>query len=703
MKKIITYYFIFLLSFFSFFSAGVLDSVDGLQYLAVARNIYYRGEPTAPVYEYNTRENLHLSSLVGLDGKTYSMTGFGYSLAFLPSVFITDIVYKIYNIEPAQHFPLENDWVILFAASFTNSFFGALLGIILFVYFRILKLSVKQSLLLSFIAIVATNLFVYTKHSFAHMAFIVFEMLVFLLIKYYAAVKNSVLLFLAGICFGILIIIYNQTFILTIPPIILYYLLQIKPNWQSLRQEFRNVLYFFLGLLPFIPIYFWYENLRAVPTQNLTQPEFYLKYVSHSFSFPVGVFLEGIHGQLFSPGRSIFLYSPILLVILFFWMKIKKTLNPELFTFILLSIIYIIFYAMQYRIGLADQGISGNWHGELSWGPRYLTPLIPLGMIIVGGIYINLSQKQKLFVFYPLVSLGVCIQLLGIILPYQVKLHEMQHKIFLNGTEYFSSVYSDFLPRYNPILNMAKKLNKLRQEFPKYSDNGSYNLKLFDGIDFSFPVGNERWRVIENRGYISFDNRTEDPIREITLGLINHPVESSSESARLKFYLNEKIIQAVPSVLKIGQRELVKIPVQVNHLKETGNILVAQVEYDTPMELKFDRNPNVIVGRKQILGLMSIDINGIRQNMESIDVPYVSALGPKITGIRYENWGGTNKDPWKYWDIHTQTFERLPDLWWIRNLFYWDIPKNWIIGLFLINIAAAFFSGYKLFRGLKGS
>lgn len=701
MKKIIIFYFIFLFSFFSIFSAGVLDSVDGLQYLAVARNIYYKGEPTAPVYEYNTRENLHLSSLVGENGKTYSMTGLGYSLSFLPAVFITDMVYRIYKIEPPRHFPLENDWLILFTASFTNSFFGAALGIILLVYFKLLKLSLKQSILLSFISIVSTNLLVYTKHSFAHMAFIVFMMLVFLLIKYYSIKKNLLLLFLAGLCFGVLIIIYNQTFVLTILPILSYYFLLVKPNTRTLRYEIKKSLYFIVGVLPFTLIYFWYEGLRAVPTQNLTQPDFYLNYASHSFSFPLGVFLEGLHGQLFSPGRSIFLYSPPLLIILFFWMKIKKTVNPELFTFLLLSTIYIIFYAMQYRVGSVDQGISGNWHGELSWGPRYITPLIPLGMLLVGAIYTTFSKKQTLYIFYPLVILGLCIQFLGVVLPYQIKLHEMEHKVFLNGTEYFSSLYSDLLPRYNPILNMSKKLNKLRKEFPRYSDNGPFNLKFYDGIDFSFPVGSERWRVIENTGFISFDSNNNDPVRELTLGLINHPVEVSSESAGLKFYLNNKRIPGLPSELKIGQRELVKIPVPENYLKERGNIFVVQAEYDTPMEIKFNLNPNVIVGRKQILGLMSFDINGKRQNLESIDVPYVSALGPKLTGAVYNNWGGTNKDLWKYWDIHTQTFERLPDFWWIRNLFYWDIPRNWIIGLFLLNIAALAFSGYKLVKNTK--
>jgi hypothetical protein len=699
MKKIIVYYFIFLFSFFSVFSAGVLDSIDGLQYLAVARNIYYKGDPTAPVYEYNTRENLHLSSFVAENGKTYSMTGLGFSLAFLPAVFITDLVYRIYNASPPAHFPLESDWLILFLASFTNSFFGAALGVIMFLYFKLLKLSVRQSLFLSLLSIIGTNLFVYTKHSFAHMAFIVFMMLTFLLIRYYGAGKDSKILFLAGVSFGALSIVYNQTFLLTLIPIIVFYVFAVKPQIKTLPKEIKRLLYFFAGLLPFIFVYFWYENLRSLPEQNFAGVQFYATYAVHTVSFPITVFIEGLHGQLFSPGRSIFLYSPVLLIIIFFWIKIKGALKPELLAFLLMSLIYVIFYALQYRVGAPDQGIVGNWHGELSWGPRYLTPLIPLGMLLVGAIYINLSKKLKLSVFYPLVAAGFLIQLLGIVMPYQIKLHEMEHKIYLNGTEYFSSLYSDFMPRYNPILNMAKKLNKLRQNFPRYLDNGPYNLRFYDGIDFSFPVGNERWRVIENKGYISFENSEANPVREVAIGLINHPIEISSESAQLKFSVNGRAI--AENTLDVAEREIIKIPIPGEYLVPGTNDFSVEASYKTPMEIKFPLNPNVTTGRKQILGLLSFDINGQRQNLESVDVPFVSSLGPPMTGVVYRNWGGDNRDPWKVWDIHTQTFERLPDFWWIRNLFYWDIPKTLIISLFILNICLIVFSGFMVFKNLK--
>ena len=697
MKNIIIYYFLFLFAFLSFFSAGVIDSGDGFQYLTVARSIYYKGEPTTPPYEYSERKNIHMNIVEGRDGKYYSLTGLGFSLAYLPAVAITDIVYKIYGVSPSEHFPLENDWLIFLMAGFTNAFFGALLGVILFVYFVILGLSKKQSIFFSLISIVATNLFVYTKHSMPHMMFITFLMLTFLMIKLYSIKRKIYLLILAGLYFGIFVITYNPTFILAAPPLFLYYtmLLKHKFNIQSLKIIFKDCAVFLIAVLPFVLIYTWYENIRVGSGSNLI-----LVGTSYLASrIPLGVFFEGIYGQLFSPGRSIFIYSPILLIILFFWHKIKKDIRPEFFIFLLYSVVLILFYAKAYTIGRPDQGIEGLWHGENSWGPRYLTPLIPLGMLVVGSIYKFLSKKAIYFVFLPLASVGLIIAIIGVLIPYQTKYFNLDKKFYVNQNQYTMFTYSNLLPRYTPLLNMSKNFIKLGQNFPKTFERGIYNVRFYDGIDFPFNVGPERWRVVEGKGYISFDDNNKDHVRELTFGGINHPIAESSSSAKLQFLLNDIPISNGTFELGATERMMIKLPISENLVKPKDNQLMVVVDYG---------DPKILLDKKQILAIQYFDINGQRQNMESIDVPYVSDLGPKIAGVTYQNWGGTNEqvlgfaneDPWKFWDIHTQTFERLPDFWWVRNLYYWDIPKSWILIPLVLNLLLLTFAGFKLKREL---
>jgi len=594
------------------------------------------------------------------------------------------------------HFPLENDWLIFLTASFTNSFFGAMLGVILFLYLLELGLSRKQAIFISLIGLFSTNLLVYAKHSFPHMMFITFLLLSFYFVKRYFKTKKNILLILSGASFGMAAITYSQTFVLTVIPLGIYFLIlsKFRLNFSSIKSLVPISLTFFLGIVPFILIYFWFENLRATPTSNFSSPASTSAAVAWLLRAPVGIVIEGIHGQLFSPGRSIFLYSPILLLIIFFWHKIKKIIFPEFILLIIISIIYIFFHATIYRAGGFDQGTAALWHGENSWGPRYLTPLIPIAMLTIGHIYQALSRNIKLFVFYPLIIIGLLIQLLGVLIPYQTKFFNLQERFFLNGTEYTAANYSNFLPRYMPILIMSKNLIKLIGVFPKTFDHGIYNVRFYDGIDFSFPVGRERWRVVEGNGHILFDNLNNNLVKKFTFGLINHPISNSSSSAKLTFTLNGQKVTNDLVTLKVKERNIFNINIDSNLLKEKNNKLDINVEYE---------DKDVLKNKKQILGLIAFLINDIPINLESIDVSYISKLGPVTSGIKYENWGGENQNPWRFWDIHTQTYERLPDIWWIRNLFYWDVPKLPIFSLFFCIVLASLYSGFKILHLLRKS
>lgn len=708
MKKIIVTFFIFLFSFLSIFSSGVIDSIDGFLYLAVARNIYYKGEPVAPEYKYDTRENIHLNVYKGKDGKTYSLTGLGYSLAMMPAVLLTDIVYKLYDIPPPVNFPLENDWLILLTASFTNVFFGAMLGTILLIYFGLLGLNKRSSILLSLISISATNLFPYTKHSMAHMMFIAFLMLSFLMFKLHSQSQKKVQLIIAGASFGVVCLTYNATFGLAAIPLITYYFLLNQPRKKLtyFKTTLLDIGLFIVGVLPLLAIYIWFENVRALDYYNGAVDIASVGFTYITYTLPLSVFIEGIYGQLFSPGRSIFLYSPLLMLPILFWHKIKKNFYPEAIIFVLYSIILICFYAKAYSIGSSEQGVAALWHGESSWGPRYLTPIIPFGMLVVAGIYKKVSRKAHIFVFYPLVGAGIFVQMLGVLMPYQTKFAGLEPNFFLNGTEYTSYAYSNLLPRYMPILAQSRNLFKLVKNFPQTFLTGPNDLRFIDGVDFPFYVGSERWRTIESSGYITFNNSME--VKKISLGLANHPLEQGSDSARVMVFLNGEKLLPDDIVVPISERKLLELNIP-NSLKDSNNQLIIanrfvskdglvssdSVFLDDPSKYQ-NKTVTPTKNTAQILGLYSFQINDIPQNLESITVPYVSGLGPKILGLKYNNWGGENKDPWKAWDIHTQTFERLPDFWWLRNLYYWDIPKAWILTAFFVNIVVLIWSGIKL-------
>lgn len=678
MKKFLLYYFLFLVFSFSLICSGVLDSQDGFLGMAISRNLYYTGKPSAPPYEYKERKNIHMTT----------GTGLGYSLAMIPAVVFTDVFYKIYNIEPPVHFPLENDWLILLTGSFTNIFFAAGLGVILYLYFIELNLSKKQAFVMSLISIFATNLLVYAKNSFAHMMFTTFLTLTFFLIKKYFVNARWKFLVFAGLSYGLVIISYNGSFLLTLPSLVIYFILLKKHglNLKTVKYSFKQFFYFFLGLLPFLFLFKWYEVFRFGDQITQADPVFYLQYAKSSFfRVPISMVFEGIYGQLLSPGRSIFIYSPVLLTLIFFWHNVTKKIKPELIVFILMALLFIPFYAIQYTFGSPD-GWTGLWHGESSWGPRYLIPLIPFGLLIVGSIYQKLTKIQKYLIFYPLVTIGLYIQLLGILIPYQIKVYNLDRAINVNNTEFTSYVYTNLIPRYTPILSTTKNLIKMAVLFPKTLDHGKYNVKLYDGINVPFNVGKERWRVIEGKGYVSFDNRKSDPVKKMSFGLINHPIKESSSSAAVQFILNnhpllEKKKEFIPT-----ERDIVEIPVNQQFLKDQGNELEIVVEYNPPLE-----------DTSQIFAMLAFHINNTAVNLESLDLPYYSALGPAMVNAQYKTYGATITDPWRFWDLHTQIYERTPDFWWIKAMYYWDYPRKTIFIIVALITSIVILFGFKIF------
>jgi len=83
-----------------------------------------------------------------------------------------------------------------------------------------------------------------------------------------------------------------------------------------------------------------------------------------NFSTPLGY---GLHGLLFSSGKSIFVYEPVILLgvvglVMMFWRNL-----PLAALFALLIVPRLIFFAKW-----------SSWQGGWSWGPRFLLPIVPL-------------------------------------------------------------------------------------------------------------------------------------------------------------------------------------------------------------------------------------------------------------------------------------------------------------------------------------
>jgi hypothetical protein len=174
-------------------------------------------------------------------------------------------------------------------------------------------------------------------------------------------------------------------------PVLGLYVLWLAWRSRSLRTALALCGAWLLGLLPGIALIAWY-NWARFGTLLATG------YASESglFTTPLTV---GLVGLLFSPGKSIFLYAPLLLLALpgaiRFWQRRRRDL-------VLLCgglfLGHLLLYAQW-----------GEWEGGGVWGPRFLLPVVAVTLMLasslgVGGMH---HTRQPVWVMPSLVTLGV--------------------------------------------------------------------------------------------------------------------------------------------------------------------------------------------------------------------------------------------------------------------------------------------------------
>lgn len=689
MRKFLFNYFLFTFFLLTFISSGFLDSQDGLQYLTIARRMYYDQTFEMPESSFDQNKNIHMSNMEGKDGKIFSITGLGYSVAMLPAVALEDIFLRVTNTQPIEAFPLESDWPVLLFASMTNTFFGALLVIGLYLYMLSFDISHKYSFFLSLIFLISTNLLVYTKHSFAQMMFSSLLLWVFYLIRRYYLTKNQNNLYFVGLFFGVLVVSYNQTFVFPILALIIYYLLLIKPNLskQSFSNNFKSFLYAFLGMVPFIVLQVFFNKIRFNNSGSSVISDA-IKSQTTSFPPPY-VVVEGIWSLLFSPGKSIFLFSPILLILILFWFKLNKKIIPEIISFLILFITYL--WLIGTLLGGPDFLV---WHGDSSWGPRYLLPTLPLLLILIANIFKELSKKEKLFIFYPLVVIGMCISLVGISLPYQIRFQGLEVEGFINGQNFNVYQYGNLIPRYSPVFSQTKTYVKRLINIRSAYDHGKYNIRLSDGFDYPFDLGWTVWRGVRPLSVVNFDNTSDQSVNKLSLQIKNHQIDkNSSQFASFKYLINGKEILAEKSTIGIEEEFEFIFNLDNNDIKDKDNKLLIFSD--------FESSSSAQLKHKQALFLQILRINDIAQNIQTLDYPYVSKISEKLLDLDYVFWGKAENDPWEIWHMHSGVYEKTLDFWWLRPLNYWDMPKDIYLGIFIINSYGLLHFGYLSIKSIN--
>jgi hypothetical protein len=256
--------------------------------------------------------------------------------------------------------------------------------------------------------------------------------------------KSTYFSFLGGLFLG-LSIFAHATSIILIPGFIIYIILSLRQQGKSTIIVFLTTLFvtsFFVGLTNFLRFgsftEFGYGYFATFETHNGW---------------------AGLIGLLFSPGAGLVFFFPIS-VLTILGAKYMYSKNRSL----LLICSYVIIANWLY-IGTLSFGFEPfAWSGAIAWGPRYLIPVLPFIILILGQLLQEITQmkdiRRRLIMktsVITLAALGFYINLVGTLVWYQYGymfgLDREQLSKFANNMEIMT-----WHPYYSPIVLHSKAL-----------------------------------------------------------------------------------------------------------------------------------------------------------------------------------------------------------------------------------------------------
>lgn len=157
------------------------------------------------------------------------------------------------------------------------------------------------------------------------------------------------------------------------------------------------------------PLLFWVIGilLIALPyglynTRFYGQP-FATGYTSVGWSLLTTPFLTGLIGLTISSGKGLLWFAPPILLAVAGWWRFALANRLEALTCLGLTLVHLVFYSL-----------VRFWHGDWSWGPRFLLLTLPFALLPLVALYANLPVQQgwRLLIL-GVVSAGIVVQLLG--------------------------------------------------------------------------------------------------------------------------------------------------------------------------------------------------------------------------------------------------------------------------------------------------
>ena len=323
----------------------------------------------------------------GQNGKYYSKYGLGYALSFVPQICAVAVLSKV--------LPTNRDYLERFILSFTNTFYASCIAALLFLLFARLGYSGKSSFAAVAAICASSVLLPYSKIIQSETLSTVLLVLFLLLAAENKKIGPINGAFLGAIVSGLYgIKISNVIFGLVIAGHVAF---QIRKGNST-----RGGITAFLALAA--------APLCAIVALNWVRFGSLMNFgygaEQSQFSTPL---LLGLRGLLFSPSKSLFVFSPLIVLGLFgvktFYAK-HRTVAAAILA---LTVIDILFYARWH-----------DWQGGWAWGPRLIVPVMILLHVFCVEFFAASKRPIMLKIIFVVVLIwGIGVQFLGSMISYQ--------------------------------------------------------------------------------------------------------------------------------------------------------------------------------------------------------------------------------------------------------------------------------------------
>lgn len=407
-------------------SGGRLASSDELAVYLTTESLVERGELAIS-------PDLVKNGIYGRDGKFYYGVGIAQPALSIPLYIGGKIVAGILGLsEPARTLSIKA------TVSTLNQLFAGLIAVVMFAFGVRLGYSRRISLFLTLGLLFTTNLFPYFK-SYMREPQLLFYLLaaIYHLYAYKLEDKHSSLI-LAGIFCGIGLLT-RLTSVITIPLCYFYFTSIVWGHGEHTSRVQRLVsgsLSFGAPILVAIAVNMLYSYLQFGSIAGTP-------YADAEFTTPLWV---GLYGLLFSSGKSLFLYAPLVALGVVALSRFGQRYRPEMYLFIGIVFVHLIFFAKFVA-----------WAGDGSWGARYLIPVLPFLILPIGVLLQSSKAAKRVGVGFAII--GFIIQIGGVSIylgNYIREIGEYPYTREFNDPEFMYK--SHFVPNYSPVVGHWKML-----------------------------------------------------------------------------------------------------------------------------------------------------------------------------------------------------------------------------------------------------